>query len=285
MIEYIKTIIISFISGMLAPVAVSSSAHYAFIDNAVNFSQSKEESAFYFSIITIVFSLVAIFFVRKIYLKGFKSAFGKTGKIKNVSIYKSMMISLLISLLPVLLMLIPVSSEKFLLDYFTSYLWKNNILVSAFCCVASGLILFIALWYAKQKKEKRHRNSSKTDVLRMSIYQAFSHIFPGLSHISTAATSLIVSGVDETVLMREIFVYTAPSMLIISIIRAVRCAVSSQLVLDPVKIIVCAVSALLGSAVMFNFVSKVNIRKSFVFFSVYSIIFGIFMVIASLFIL
>lgn len=284
MIDYIKTAIISFITSIFSPVAASSSAHFVFLENVLSFSKNKEESAFYYSIISLTFALTAIFFVRKIYIKGFKSLSKKKDKSSVGKAYKDMMTGLLISLIPAVLMLVPISKERLLLDVFTDYLWKNNILVSSFCCFAMGFVILVAAWFSKQKNIEKHRNSKKTDVLRISLYQIAAHIFPGLSSVSLSATGLIVSGVEESVIMRDVLIYISPSMLLISVMRIVRTALLG-VELDVLKIILCAVFAFLGNILMLNVVSKINIKKSFVFFSVYSVIFAIFMTVSSLLIL
>lgn len=277
-------IIISLISGLLSPVAVSSSSHFAFMDSIMSVTESREESVLYFSVISLAFALTALFFVRKIYLKGFQCVFSKNGDLKNKELYKSMMQSILISLIPAAVMLIPIGKNKMVLDLFGDYLWKNNILIGAFCTFAVGFILLVALWYSKQKNEQKHRNSSKTDVLRMSLYQIVSFIFPGASHVSLSASSLIVSGVDDSVVMREVFIYITPSMLVVSVARIIKSLLSGP-VIDPVMLALCAVFSLIGTAVMLHFVSKINIKKSLLFFSVYGVIAGIFMLVCSLFVL
>ena len=284
MIEYIKTLIISFITGLIAPVATSSSAAFVMLEDILDFSSGKDESVLYFSIISLVFSLVSLFFVRKIYAKGFKAVFSKQKKSKKASAYKTMMAGLLISLIPALVMIIPVGENKFVLDFFTDYLWKDHFLVTAFCCFAGGFILILARWCSKQQFQK-HRNASGTDVLRFSIYQILSYIFPGLSHISLGAAGFIVSGVDEAVVMRDLLIYSAPSAIVINVMRIIRVLLPGTLTVDVVKLVICVVSAILSSALMINIVSKLNIRKNFMFFSIYSICFGVFMLIASLFIL
>lgn len=284
MIEYIKTFIVSFITSVFAPVAASSSAHFAFLENILSFSKTKEESAFYYSVISVVFSLASLFFVRKIYKKGFSAVFGKSENIANKKAYKSMMKGILISLVPCVLMMIPVSEDKFVLDYFSDYLWKNNILVTSFCCFAMGFVILIAAWITKQKNIEKHRNSTIGDVVRITLYQTVSYIFPGLSPVSLAATGLIVSGVEESVIIRDVLIYTSPSLLVISVMRLVRVLLTG-FEIDIIKLAICIASALIGNILMLNIVSKVNIKKSFFFFSFYSVIFGMFMIIASFFIL
>lgn len=275
MLGYIKLFIISLISAIFAPLASSSSAHFTFLNSVLDFSGDENQLGFYFSVISLVFSLTAIFFVRKIYAKGFLSL-SKTGKkkLKNVKLYREMMLGILISLIPAVLMFIPVSKEKFLSEVFFDYFSGSNVLISAFCSVASGLILFVALWFSKKRKGKLKKSSRTSDVVRMSIYQIPAYIFPGFSHIASAATSLTVSMVDERAIIREILLYLAPSSLVISVFRIIRTLLIG-VTFDPVMFVICTLGALIGNILIFNLVSQLNIRKTFLFFSVYSIIFGL----------
>lgn len=275
MIDYIKILIVSLFTGVFAPLATSSSAHFNFLNGVLDFSKDEQQLGFYFSITSIVFSVVAIFFVRKIYAKGFQSLSKKgSQKIKNPKVYKRMMLGLLISLIPVCIILIPVSDGKLLSDLFFEYFSRSNVLVNAFCCGSGGLFLLVALWYSKNKKTAGKKSSKNSDVLRMSIYQIPAYIFPGFSHVASAATSMTVGAVDERIIFREILIYLAPSSFVIGVFRLVRCILSG-VVLDPLAISVCAVGAIAGNVIMFNIVSHLNIRKSFLFISLYSIVFGL----------
>lgn len=277
MLEYIKIIIVSFITSLFMPTAISSTLGFSLLNAAVNFSADANALGFYFGVNSVVFALVSIFYVRKIYAKGFNallnSGNGKKGA-KNAKSYKSMMTGLLISLVLAIVMFIPVSKETFLLDVLSNNLIKDNLLVGASCSIASGIILLVALWYARVKNEKKHRSSTLSDVVRMTVYQIPAHIFPGFSNVSMAASSLTVSGLDDKVIMRECFIYLAPSMLVVGVERIIS-AVVSGLVIDIAALVLCVIGAALGNIIMFNFVSKVNIRKSYLFFSIVSIIFGL----------
>ncbi len=273
MLEYIKIILISFISSVFAPVSVSSSSHFAFLNSVLDLTKDKNEAAVYFSIISLTFSLTAIFFVRKIYLKGF-SSLKKSSKIKGVKVYKNMMLGVLISAVTALLTFIPVSKTKLLSDLFFDYLFDSNILISAFCCVSSGLILLVALWYSNSRKAAEKKSASIGDVVRMSIYQIPAFLFPGLSHISLSAASLTVGGVDERVIFRDILIYLAPSTLVVSVGRLIRSLIAVSGI-DVVSVLICTVGAVVGSIIMFNIVRNLNIKKTFLFFSIYSVIFGL----------
>ncbi|MCM1545289.1 MAG: hypothetical protein NC110_08330 [Ruminococcus sp.] len=282
MIEYIKIAIASFIGGIFAPLPVSSSAHFSFLNYVTGFSTDENSIGFYFSIVSVIASIVMILYVRKIYARAAKSLTQKA-KTQKGKAYKSMIINTFISLVGAVIMFVPYSKGKLLFDVYNSNLDGGSILASSFCCFASGFILIVAIWFAKQKKEKKHRTTGKTDVVRLTLYQLPANFLPGFSHIANGATSLIVSNIDENVIMRELYLYVAPSSLIINAARLISYIVRG-VTIDYIAVLICAAFAVIGCAVMFPLISKANIRKTFSFFAVYSIVLGIFMTASSFFI-
>lgn len=274
MIEYIKVIIISLVSGLLAPLPFSHSSAYSFLSYILDFYNDSALFTFYYSVITIAFALSAIVFLRKIYFKGFRALFStKKSKLQNRSAYRKFMLNLLISLLPAAVMFIPISKEKFLIDVFSDQLSSSHLIVTATCCLGSGLFLLIGGWYAKQKYDKVKRSADLKSIVRFSVYQVASYFLPGVSSVSTGAVSLLISDIDNRVIVREVLTYIAPSALVVSVFRLVR-TVLGGIVVNPLTVVLCAVFSVLGSSVMIALLSKVNFRKICVFFSIFSIIFG-----------
>ena len=188
-------------------------------------------------------------------------------------------VNLLISLIPAAVMFIPVSDAGFLMDVFTALLQENYLLVTASCCVGSGLFLFIAVWYTRQHYAETERSSGPLSVLRYAIYQLLAHLLPGVSHVSVGSTGLLLCDVEPKVIVREMLLYLAPS-LFVNVARIVR-YILAGIVLNPVMIALAAVGAGLGSLLMIHLISKYNIRKHFVFFAVYSIVFGLFIAVSA----
>lgn len=279
MIEYIKIAIASFISAIFAPLPVSSSAHFSFLDYITEFSSDNVPIGFYFSIVSIIASLGMLSYVRKIHARSITSVF-KNKQSKKSKAYKTVIINTLISLLGAAIMFIPYSKEKLLFDIYDYNLDGGSLLTSAFCCFASGFVLIIAIWFSKQRSANKRRTAKKTDALRLTLYQVPANFFPGFSHMANGATSLIVSNLDENVIMRELYLYIAPPALLLNIARLCSYVIRG-ITVDPIAIVVCVIFALLGCIVMFPLISKANVRKTFKFFAVYSIIFGIFMITAS----
>lgn len=275
--QYIKMLIMSFISAVFQPLCASSSAHYAFLNKALNFTQDGKEAMFYLSVVSLVFALCSIVILRRIYSKAFKVLFTKKGKsIKNALAYKNMMKGILISLIPALITLIPVSKEKLLLDLMSECLVGTNMLITALCCFVSGFILLIGTWYSKKKNTESdtYKSAKLSDVVKMSLYQIPAFIFPGLSNTALSAVNFELSGLEERSIMRDTLIYTMPSVFTVSIVRIIR-TITLGVSIDMIAFAVCVVGALAASILLLNLVKKVNIRRTYTFFSVYSIIFGI----------
>ena len=275
MLQYLKLLLISFICSIFTAFPASGAGHFAYLNNVLNFTQNKNEAVFYVSIVSLVFSATSLFFVRKLYFKGVRILSGGANASKaERANYKNMFICVLITVVASLIMLIPYGKGKLLSDIFGSYLCENDMLVVAASSVLSGLISVAAIWYSKQKSKLTRKNSGKADVVRMTVYSSLSAFFPGFSRVSAAADSLIVSGIDEGVVIRDVLLYTAPPTFTLSVIRIVRCIISG-VSLDPVMLAVCVGVSLLGSIISLNLMKKVNIRSVITFFSIYSVLLGI----------
>lgn len=274
MIEYIKIAVISLISGLLAPLPFSYAASYSFLSYILDFNINSQLSVFYYSIISVVFSLAIFISLRKIYSKGLKALFStKKSTMPNRLGYLKFMLNLLISLVPAVVVLVPYKKDKFLLDYFSEQIGAEHLLVTAVCCAVSELFLLLGSWYVKQKYAQTKRSSDWKSLIRFGIYQVVSYFFPGISSVSMGATSLLISDVDNKVIIREILTYIAPSILITNVFRLVRTAMTG-IVLNPIVIILCVVFSAVGSGLMIHLISKIDFRKTCVYFSIFSIVFA-----------
>ena len=284
MIEYIKIAVISLISGILAPLPFSYSASYSFLSYIIDFNKGNKLSVFYYSIISIVFSLAIFISLRKIYFKGFKALFStKKSNMLNRSGYRKFMLNLLISIIPAAVMFVPYNKDKFLLDFFSEQIGTDHLLITAVCCAVSGLFLLLGNWYVKQRYAQTKRSADWKSVLRFGIYQIVAYFFPGISTVSIGATSLLISDIDNRVIVREILTYIAPSIFVINVFRLIRTAMTG-IVLNPIVIALCIVFSAIGCCVMIHLLSKIEFKKTCVYFSIFSIVFAA-VAVAALFVL
>ncbi len=270
MIEYIKILIISLVCGAAFPLPVSSGAHLSFINGIVDFSTDKNVLGLYYSVMSVAFSVVIFIFLRRIYFSGLKSIFNKDKKLTN---YRKLMKSLLISLIPTVILFVPVNEGKLLCDLFDDFLIRSNILLVAFATVIGSLVLVVSMWYTRQGYSVTKRSADMKTVIRTSVYQIVSYVIPGISHFSSAGTNMLICDVESKVIIREIYLYIAPQMLIVNAVKIIRFLLS-DIIVNPIMFVICIASAALMSAFVVTAMSKINIRRIFAFFAVYGGVLG-----------
>lgn len=275
MIEYIKMIIIAVVSGFMAPLPVSSSAHFSFLSKAVSLTEDESKLGFYFALFGVTLSVVIFFCLRKIYIKSFKALFAKDSKNdSNLRVYKSVSKNVMLSVLPMAVLFVPVGEGTLLIDYFDKFLSGNGLYLTGFACIINALVLVVARWYAKQENKKLKRVCSTGSAMRTSVYQLVSYIVPGFSHVASGAANMLMGDVHPKVVMREVYLYLAPSMFIVNIAKIIKYLVN-DVIIDATLAIVGIVIFAAMSYIVMRLVAKFNTRKVLSFFSIYSVILGI----------
>lgn len=276
MIQYIKMAVIALVCGVMAPLPVSSSAHTSFLNSVVKFTGDEQVLSFYYAVFMLAFSFVVFINLRKIYIKTFKSVFkSKNTQDSSAKAYKKVFKNILLSLIPLVVLYIPVSSDGTLLvDYFDKFLASSGNLLSAFACVISAFVIVISIWYTKQKNEATKRTASTKTTVRMAIYQLIAYAVPGMSKVSLGAVNMLICDIEPKVIMREVYLYIAPQAFVVSLVKVIRSLVSDVIV-DPLAAIIAFAVCAVASAVIIHFVSRVNMRKLLGFFAVYSAVFGV----------
>ncbi len=282
MIEYIKTVILAILTGATAPLPVSSAAHFSFLANVIGVQGGTEIAALYYNGFLVAFSLVVIISFRKIFIGCLKSAFvSKKDKVKYESHkgHRFIFKNIGLSLIPTVLLFVPVSKGKLMIDFFNGFLGKDKLLLSGFACIITALILVIALWYSRNKTNREESSGPKA-AFRLSLYQLPCYIIPGFSHVASGAVNLIICDAKEKTFIRELYVYLAPSMLIVGLVQLIR-TVASGLLFDPVTLVLGMVVFGVVTKLVISSVLRTNIRRLFGFFCIYSILYGMFIAVAS----
>ncbi len=279
MIEYIKILILAIFTGVTAPLPTSSAAHYSFLNCVLNFSSDEKLFGFYYSCFMVAFSLAVILALRKIYTKSLKSFFSKE-KDKLTRAYKERQKNIFLSIIPAFLLFVPVSKDMLLADCFEKFLSTNSLLIVSATSIICGFMLVIAIWYIRKGVNAKKRGATTFDVIRMSIYNLVSFAVPGVSKVSVSATNLLICDTEPQVITREVFMYLAPQVLVFNLVKVIRALVGG-IVFDPIVLIIGIVAVALSSGLIISLSGKVNMKKLYGFFSVYSIVFGVFVGIIS----
>ena len=275
MIEYIKIAIIALVSGFMAPLPASASAHFSILGSAVSLSADAGKLGFYYAVFSVAFSVMIFICLRKIYIKSAKLLFSsKNSKEPNLRVYKTVAKNVIITLLPMIVLFIPVGDGTLLIDYFDKFLTGNSLYLTGIACIVNALVLVIARWYAKQENKKLKRVCSTGNAARMSIYQLVSFLVPGFSHVSSGSANMLMSDVHPKFIMREVYLYLAPSIFVVNVAKIIRYLINDTIV-DVVSVVIGTAIYAAMSFVVIKLVAKFNTKSVLSFFSVYSALLGI----------
>lgn len=282
MIQYIKIAIMALISSVIMPLPASSSAHASFLNKTLSYTTDSSVLSFYYAVFSLAFCVVVFFNLRKIYSKVFSSTFkSKSQGDKTAAAYKKVGKNIILSLIPLAILYIPIGEDMLIIDYFDKFLSSSGLLLSAFTCLMSSLVIVIAMWYTKQKNAPLKRAANTKTVMRSAFYELVAFGVPGISKITLGTVNMLICDIEPRVIMREVYLYVTPQIFVVGLIKIIRGLVI-DLVVDPLAIIVGAVISILASALIIHFVSRVNMRKLLGFFAGYSAVFAVAIFIMSL---
>ena len=274
MIEYIKIAIMALVSSVMMPLPASSSAHTSFLNKTLNYTADSSVLSFYYAVFSLAFCVVVFFNLRKIYTKVFSSMFkSKSQSDKTVTAYKKVGKNIVLSLIPLVILYIPVGENMLIVDYFDKFLSSSGLLLSVFTSLISSLVIVIAMWYTKQKNAALKRAATTKTVMRSAFYELVAFGVPGMSKITLGSVNMLICDIEPKVIMREVYLYVTPQIFVVGLIKIIRSLVI-DLVVDPLAIIIGAIISIIASALIIHFVSRVNMRKLLGFFAGYSAVFA-----------
>lgn len=277
MISYLKMLITALVSGVFALLPVPYGAHYAFLANATYLTKDSNQLTFYFALISVSISAVVLVALHKIYWRALTSPFAKAStpqEKQSKANYLRLLRNLGILLIPAVLLMIPLPNDLNLLDVLPAMLRGDNLLVTASCCIGSGLFLLISRWYAKRRRNPTSHTTSLRALLRFLCYQLPSYFLPGISGVAVGASNLLLSDVEDTIVVREVLLYYVPPVFLMNVVRVVRCILQGA-ILDPVMIAIAVVASAGAGVLVVRLLSRMNLRKTFLFFAIYAVIFGL----------
>ena len=85
---------------------------------------------------------------------------------------------------------------------------------------------------------------------------------------------MLLGDVHPKVIMREVYLYIAPSMFIVNIAKIVKYLINDTII-DAVQAVVGILVFAVMSFIVMKLVAKLNTRKVLLFFSIYSALLGI----------
>lgn len=274
MLETIKIIILSVIHGLTAVLPVSSLAHFSLLKEVFGFTEENFNAPFYYAVFSLGTALALYLYFFRMHSNIVRNVFKSKNRIEDEKqqAYKTAGKNILLSLIPLAVLIIPISKSSFFGSLSKYFLSDGSLIFVGIASIFCAILMFISFWYIKQEKRKKNLLSSK-DAIAFGIYQIPAYIFPGFSHVAIGASRTAVSDIGIKNILKETYLYIAPAYLIVNLFRAIYYGIMAESINLIGAVIGFAVSLVLSLLVL----TTVNhfTKRTYTVFSVYTLIFGV----------
>ncbi len=277
MIELIKIIFLSAVCGITMLLPVPSLGHFSLLKEVFGFTDENFNAGFYYSVCMLAASLALYIFYAKQHRKIISAVFKSKGQFADnpkVMAYKSAGKNIFLSVLPLVILAVPVGKSGFVGSFWKYFLSDGSLVFVGISSVFCAVIMLIAVWYLNRNSHENARLVTKPGALLFGIYQLPAYIFPGFSHVAIGTVRTSLNDVETKNIFKEAYLYLAPAYLFVSIFRIVYYYIT----IGSVNII----AAIVGFAVSFAFsfltahiVNKTAVKKSYKLFAFYTLGFGL----------
>lgn len=284
MIETLKIIILSVICGVTSLLPTSSLGHFALINEVFGNADKTFNSSFYYALFTLAAGIAMYLYYFGIHSKIAKNIFKKKIALTSDAdkAYKKAGRNLTLSLLPLLILYIPVGKNSFVGSLGKYFLSSDSLVFVGISSIFCAVLMFISLWYlGRDYAEKENLLSAKNSFF-FGIYQLPAYIFPGLSHVSIGASRTSVSDIDIKNVLKETYLYLAPAFIISGVSRVIFYYNSGE-GLNIIAALIGFVISLVFSLLMLSFINKYFSKKTYKAFTIYTLVFGLIITGTSLF--
>ncbi|MBR2315477.1 MAG: undecaprenyl-diphosphate phosphatase [Clostridia bacterium] len=274
MLETIKITILSVVHGLTSVLPVSSLAHFSLLKEVFGFTEENFNAPFYYAVFSLGTALALYLSFFRMHSNIVRNMFKSKNKIENEKerAYKTVGKNVVLSLIPLLVLMIPISKTSFFGSFNIYFLSDGSLVFVGIASIFCAILMFISFWYMNQKRKKKNLLSVK-DAIAFGIYQLPAYIFPGFSHVGIGASRMAVSDIGVKNILKETYVYIAPAYLLVNLFRAVYYGISSENINLIGAIVGFVVSLVLSSVVLtaVNYFTK----RTYTVFCVYTLIFGV----------
>ena len=267
----IKAIILGIVQGVTEFLPISSSGHLSLFQH---FLGVTGEGSLMFSVLLHLGTLIAVFIVfHKTIFELVVECFDLlkmifTGKFKFSKLEgkKKMLFMFVISCVPLLLLLIPVSNDMKLMDVLSGFSEDDSILVEGFCFLVTGVLLLVSTYIGKRKTLKDEVGPKS--AIAIGLAQVFAAGFPGISRSGSTISTGMVFGVSKETMVEYSFILGIPAILVANIVEfkdAIDVGAQLELLPTVVGIVVAAVSGV-ACIKLLQWILKKDMWKYFGFY-------------------
>lgn len=276
MFQIIKIVLLAAVQGLTALLPVSSLGHFSLLKEVLGYNEKNFNASFYYALFSIAVGLALYIYYFSVHSKIIKNIFRKKDSITSEADYafKTAGRNMLLSLLPLLILYIPLSKKTFVGSFGAYFLSGDSLIFVGIASVLCAILMFISLWYLKTEYTEKVNLVSPKNAFFFGVYQLTAYIFPGISHVSLGSSRIAVSDIDIKNLLKETYLYIAPAFIITGISRVIYYYNSGKGLNIPAAVIGFIVCFALSLISLF-FINKYFNKKSFKAFAIYTLVFGL----------
>jgi len=214
--EILKAIFLGFVQGVTEFLPISSSGHLSLVQY---FFGSTGEESLLMTVLLHLGTLLAVFIVFyktiwEIFLEFFKiikDIFTGKFSFKDMSETRTMLFMFVLSCLPLLLLLVPVSGDMRLMDKLAVFSTDKSILAEGVCFIFTALLLITGSYIAKNMISPK--KISPKSALGIGFAQLFAAAFPGISRSGSTISTGLIFGLSREYMVKYSFILGIPAIL------------------------------------------------------------------------
>lgn len=281
MLETIKIILLSIVNGLTGALPVSSLAHFSLLKEVFGFTDENFNAPFYYALFSLGTALALYLRYFNMHRNIIKNVFKSDDKLTSNKqhAYKNAGKNIIFSIIPLIVLLIPISKKKVFGSLNTYFLSEGSLIFVGIASIFCAILMFISFWYLNLNKKKVNLLSSK-DAVAFGIYQLPAYIFPGFSHIGIGVSRTAVSDIDIKNILNETYLYVAPAYLAVNLFRTIYYSVTAAQI-DVLAAVIGLIISFALSVLILNIVKRFT-QKTYTIFTVYTLVFGVSVTITSL---
>lgn len=281
MLETIKIILLSIINGLAGALPISSLAHFSLMKEVFGFTDENFNAPFYYAVFSLGTALAMYFSFFNMHKNILSNVFKKEQNIQGQreKAYKMAGKNVVFSLLPLIILIVPISKNSFFGSLHTYFLSDGSLIFVGIAGLFCAILMFISFWYMSFDKKKISLMDAK-DAVAFGFYQLPAYIFPGFSHIGIGASRTAVSDIDIKNVLNETYLYIAPAYIIVNLFRTVYYGIGSTSI-NYIAVVIGFIINFVLTIIMLGVVSKFT-KKTYTVFTVYTLVFSLIIIATSL---
>lgn len=282
LMELLKAVLLGFLQGITEFLPISSSGHLSVFQHF--FGSVGGTDSLMFTVLLHIGTLAAvvaaycdtIIELAAEFFKTVRDIFTGRFHWKEMNENRRMLFLLVVSCLPLLVLLVPVSEDRRLCDVLGSLCSDGDIVVEGVCFIVTAVLLLLGSRRAKTGKKSVQMDTKS--AFFVGVAQLFAAGFPGISRSGSTVSVGMLCGVRKEYMVRYSFILGIPAILAANILELKNVAVGEKIDVLPALLGV-VTAAIVGFAAIKLLEWLVRVDK-FKIFGYYCLAVGVLVIVA-----